>query len=286
MKASRWLVLWTMAAVLWGVAVVVVCGAGTGWAAEEAGGLTAVQLCDTQLGMGGYEHDLATFKLAVQQINAMKPDLVFICGDLVNDGDSDEAFKDFLEVKAGLQVPVYCVPGNHDISGAPTPALLERYRDLVGKDYYAVEAKGFTFVAVNTQLWKAPVAGETEKQDAWLKQTLEAARAKGSPVIVVGHYPLFLEAADEKEEYFNLPVKVRAELLALFKECGVVAVWAGHTHRNGVAEYEGIQVVATATTSRNFDGAPMGYRVWHLSGERPYKHEYVAVDGAEPPADK
>ena len=43
-----------------------------------------VQMCDTQLGMGGYEHDVKTFGLAVDQINEMKPDFVVICGDLVN----------------------------------------------------------------------------------------------------------------------------------------------------------------------------------------------------------
>ena len=32
-----------------------------------------VQMCDTQLGMGGYEHDVKTFTLAVDQINKMKP---------------------------------------------------------------------------------------------------------------------------------------------------------------------------------------------------------------------
>ena len=42
------------------------------------------QMCDTQLGMGGYEHDVKTFGLAVTQINKMKPDFVVICGDLVS----------------------------------------------------------------------------------------------------------------------------------------------------------------------------------------------------------
>ena len=40
------------------------------FAAEEAKfePFTFVQLCDTQLGMGGYEHDINTFRQAVSQI--------------------------------------------------------------------------------------------------------------------------------------------------------------------------------------------------------------------------
>ena len=43
-----------------------------------------VQLCDTQLGMGGYEHDILSFEQAVKQINEINPDFAVVCGDLVN----------------------------------------------------------------------------------------------------------------------------------------------------------------------------------------------------------
>ena len=53
-----------------------------------------VQLCDTQLGMGGYEHDIRTFKQAVRQINMLDADFVVICGDLVNHAN-DSSYSDF-----------------------------------------------------------------------------------------------------------------------------------------------------------------------------------------------
>lgn len=37
---------------------------------------TFAQICDTQLGMGGYAHDVKTFKAAVSKINTLKPDFV------------------------------------------------------------------------------------------------------------------------------------------------------------------------------------------------------------------
>ena len=243
-----------------------------------------VQMCDTQLGMGGYEHDVETFKLAVKHINMLKPDFVVICGDLINTTQDDQAFADFNAIKSGFEMPCYCVAGNHDVGNSPTVELLERYRSLVGKDYYAFDHKGFVFVVVNTQLWKAPVDGESAKHDAWFEKTLQAASEKGAPVFVVGHYPLYLAEPDEPEEYFNLPVGKRRELLALFEQHGVVAMLSGHVHRNIVNTHRGIQFVSSATTSRNFDGAPMGFRVWRVGETRPYGHEFVAVEGASGPA--
>ena len=145
-------------------------------------------MCDTQLGMGGYEHDVKTFELAVEQINALEPDFVVICGDLVNKAD-DKSFADFNRIKAGFKIPCHCAAGNHDVENVPTVESLKRCREKVGKDYYVVEHKGYTFVTANTQLWKAPLEEESEKHDASFKEALEAAKAKGSPVVVVVRYP-------------------------------------------------------------------------------------------------
>jgi predicted phosphodiesterase len=238
-----------------------------------------VQMCDTQLGMGGYEHDVKTFTLAVEQINRMKPDFVVICGDLVGKAN-EQSWLDFNRIKSGFVIPCHCAAGNHDVGNAPTALSLKLYREKVGKDYFAVEHKGFTFVIANTQLWKAPLKGESEKHDAWFVETLKMAKKKGRPVVVVVHYPLFLEKPDEKENYFNLPVAKRMELLKLCKESGVVAFLAGHTHKLIVNEYEGIQLVNGETTSKNFDQRPMGFRWWDVSSDATLKHRFVELEMA------
>jgi len=254
--------------------------------ADADAGFTFGQLCDPQLGMGGYEHDIATFRQAVTDLNRLRPDFVVICGDLVHETGSDQAFADFNDIKSGFEMPCHCAAGNHDIGGQPTAALLSRYRKLIGPDWYTVEHKGCTFIIVNTQLWKSPVPEETDRQDGWLLEVLNRARERSSPAFIVGHYPLYLEDPLEEEEYFNLPVSRRKELLGLYMKSNVAAVLAGHTHRNVVKDHapEGpaatggpIQLVASATTSRNFDGAPMGFRVWRVGARRPYPHEYVSL---------
>jgi predicted phosphodiesterase len=237
-----------------------------------------VQMCDTQLGMGGYEHDVKTFTLAVDQINKLKPDFVVICGDLVNKAD-EQSWGDFNRIRAGFVIPCHCAAGNHDVEFEPTARSLKLYREKIGKDYYTVEHKGFTFVVANTQLWKVPLAGESEKHDAWFKNALAAAKANGSPVVVVVHYPLFVESPDEKETYFNLPVAKRVELLKLCEENGVVAFLGGHTHKLVINDYKGIQLVNGETTSNNLDKRPMGFRWWDVGASGTMAHRFVELEG-------
>ncbi len=240
-----------------------------------------IQMCDTQLGMGGYEHDVLTFNLAVKQINEMEVDFVVICGDLVHNAN-DKSFADFNQIKAKFTLPCYCASGNHDVGNEPTAKSLANYREKIGEDYYSVEHKGYTVVIANTQLWKAPLAGESEKHDAWFKKTLTDAKAKDSPVFVVVHYPLFLKDIDEKDAYFNLPIEKRKEIFALCKENGVVGFLAGHTHKQISNELDGILLVNGETTSKNFDKRPMGFRLWNVGRKGELQHEFVKLEGFVP----
>ncbi len=246
---------------------------------------TFIQMCDTQLGMGGYEHDVKTFNLAVKQINAMRPDFVVICGDLVQNAD-DKSFADFTAIKAKFKLPCHCAAGNHDVKNDPTHDSLLRYREKIGEDYFSFEHKGYTFVIANTQLWKAPLEGESEKHDVWFKTTLETAKAKSSPVIIVVHYPLFVKEPNEKESYYNIPQPKRQELLDLCAKNGVVAFLAGHTHKQISNEYQGIQLVNGETTSKNFDNRPMGFRLWNAGDEKGLRHQFVKLEGLEEPTKK
>ena len=238
------------------------------------------QMCDTQLGMGGYKHDVKTFGLAVDQINRMKPDFVVICGDLVGKAN-EKSWADFKRIKAGFKIPCHCAAGNNDVGNKPTAESLRLYREIIGKDYYTIEHKGYTFVIANTQLWKAPLAGESEKHDAWFKSALVEAKKKASPVVVVVHYPLFLKTPDEKENYYNIPPEKRMELLKLCDENGVVAFLAGHTHKLIINQYKGIQLVNGETTSKNVDRRPMGFRWWDVAPKGKMVHRFVELEGMD-----
>ena len=234
-----------------------------------------VQICDPQLGMGGYKKDVKSFTLAVNQINELKPDFVIICGDLVHHA-SDSTFADFLKIREGFKIPCYVTPGNHDVGNTPDDVTLRYYRKTIGEDYYAFRNKGVSFIVTNTQLWKVNIGNESENHDSWFKESLIREGIKGTPVIVIGHYPLYLEHPDEEEGYFNFPLSKRHELVQLFRKNNVKAYLSGHTHKTVINNYENILLVSGETTSENFDKRPLGFRHWEVSLDT-IKHHFVCL---------
>ena len=90
-----------------------------------------------------------------------------------------------------------------ETSPAPPPRgwlFVQMCNTQLGMGGYEHDVRqGFTIVVANTQLWKAPLAGESGKHDPWFRETLAAAGKKGRPIVVVTHYPPFVKEADEKE---------------------------------------------------------------------------------------
>lgn len=244
-----------------------------------------VQMCDPQLGMGGCHNSLKSFEQAVVQVNSINPDFVVICGDLVSRPDN-KSVEDFNKIKARFKMPCHVVPGNHDVfntrydkrNGLGLYESLKHYRNSFGKDYYAFEHKGYMFICVNTQLWMTHLNGESESHDAWFASQIAAAARRHLPVFIIAHHPPYLNDPQEGDGYYNLPSDRRKAFLEQCGKYGVVAVLAGHVHRIIVNDYNGIQLVAGQATSKTA-GSPLGFRLWHVAGERPFKHESVDLGG-------
>lgn len=234
-----------------------------------------VQICDPQLGMGGYEHDTATLKQAVRQINDMDVDFAIFCGDLVNHA-SESSFADFKNITAGLDIPSYFVPGNHDVGMIPNDTTLAFYRNTMGKDYYSFIHKGVSFILTNTQLWKSDIGEESRKHETWFKEILESEK-NDDRVIVSGHIPIYIKDIDEKESYSNFPMEKRTEILELLSENHVAAYLSGHKHELIINNYQGIQLVSGESTSKNFDKRPMGIRKWDVSADT-LIHSFLALE--------
>lgn len=222
---------------------------------------TFVQMCDTQLGFGGYDNDLKSFKTAVNRINALNPDFVVICGDLVHE-PNDTSYRDFKKIMEDFNMPCYLASGNHDVGNIPNDSTLNYYRNTMGEDYYKFQHNGYSFMVTNTQLWKADIGDESKKHDNWFKKTLRIEKARNHQTFVIGHYPLFLKTINENEEYFNLPLTKRKELIELFEQNNVLAYLSGHTHKTVINHYKNILFISGETTSKNFDSKPFGFRLW------------------------
>lgn len=249
---------------------------------QKSDSFSFVQMCDTQLGMGGYQNDVKAFTQAVKQINESEVDFVVICGDLVHHMH-DSTITDFNHIKSKLHIPCYLAAGNHDVGNVPTDSSLSYFRRNITDDYYCFNHKNYTFVVVNTQLWKEDVAEESEKHDKWFKETLKTLGQDKNPLMVVGHYPLFIDTPDEDDNYFNLPQGKRTELLRLFENYNVKGYLSGHTHTTLINAYKGIQMVTGETTSKNFDKRPRGYRYWTVTPDTMFsKFIPLQIDSLKP----
>lgn len=248
-----------------------------------------VQMSDPQIGFRdkspGYEHTDSLFAEAVRKVNsseyhgyiskncAPSADFVIITGDLVN--DQRDALQDsiYRANRAKIEVPVYEIPGNHDIRPW-TPENHSNYLVLRGYDRFSFKHKGCAFIGIDSNCIvdsseedrggdvkilpsdKAAAAQAEAEQLEWLKEELRKAR-RCRYTFVFLHCPVILKDIDEENNYFNFPKKKRAEYITLFKEYGVDVVFAGHTHMdNSTAKgtvAEGIRFVIAGPV-----GSPLG----------------------------
>ena len=158
----------------------------------QSGAFFFVQLSDPQFGMYSadkeFAQETANFEFAVATVNRLRPAFVVITGDLVNKAGDRAQIAEYERIKAKVSrgVPVYDMPGNHDVENAPTPESLAAYRKR-SRDHYVFSHGGFTGVVLNSSLIHTPdkAAAEASEQIEWLHEALASARDAGARRIVV-----------------------------------------------------------------------------------------------------
>ena len=120
-----------------------------------------IQAADTQFGLidgfNGVPEDQVTWDKEVVLTNKAfelanklrpRPKFVSICGDLVDAGPGtpkhDLQISDLLKCigRLDLEIPLICLPGNHDIGNTPTKETVESYKSVFGDDYYSFNTGG------------------------------------------------------------------------------------------------------------------------------------------------
>ncbi len=209
------------------------------WLAASLAAQTFIQLSDPQFGMftknRGFEHESVNFEFAIATANRLKPDFVVITGDLVNESGNNAQAAELRRVAARLDrhIPLYLMPGNHDVENEPTRQSLAWYREHFGPDYYTFRSGGMEGIVLNSNLEKGTkaVPDEAAKMEAWLRAELAKARsARAKRVVVFQHIPFFVKDPAEEDTYDNIPRDVRRRYLALLEEYGVEYVFSGHNH--------------------------------------------------------
>jgi 3',5'-cyclic AMP phosphodiesterase CpdA len=258
-----------------------------GFAADPA---LFIQASDPQFGMYTADKDFAqetaNWTFAVANINRLHPAFLVVTGDLVNKTGDAAQIAEYLRITRGLDrtIPVYNVPGNHDVGNDPTPESIALYRKNFGPDYYSFREGGIYGIVLNSSYFKAPdkVRDEAARQEAWLGAELEKMKQSGAMPVVFLHIPLFPKDADEPDQYFNTPVETRKRILALLHRYNVRYVFAGHLHANSFSKDGDLEMVTTAAEGKPGGPDPSGVQIVEVSGDS-LRHRYYLF-GALPNA--
>lgn len=245
--------------------------------------IVIVQISDPQFGFfknnPSFDKETELYIEAVNKINQLKPDLVVITGDFVNNSKDLSQIKEFKRITKLIddEIPVYLSPGNHDLEGQPDKKDFNFYFSNYGKgtDRFFTKYKNSTFIGINSVIIKSGKnIIEEEKQLRWLEKKLKKSD-KSDNIVVFTHYPFFINDFNEKETYSNQNIEMRTKYFNLFDKYNVKAVFAGHLHNNSIASYRDILMITTNAVSAPLGEALPGMRIIYVN-KNSVSHEYEA----------
>jgi len=243
-----------------------------------------IQASDPQFGMYAankdFRQETANWEFVIANVNRLHPAFLIVTGDLTNQDANAAQIAEYRRINQNLDkaIHLYSVPGNHDVTNEPAPASLAAYRKNYGPDYYSFREGNVYGIVLDSSLFKAPakVTDEAAKQEQWLAQELEKARAAGAMPIVFQHIPFFLEKGDEPDQYFNIPLETRRRVLALLHRGGVHYVFAGHYHRNSFGRDGDLEMITSGPAGMPIGPDPSGIRICEIKATV-VEHKYYGL---------
>ena len=241
-----------------------------------------IQITDPQFGFygdtGANFTETALYEKAVMAVNQLRPAFVVITGDLVNDRSNQAQWGEFIRVSRLIdrEVPVYFIPGNHDIGNEPTVEDIDRYKQLMGSDRFSIDYYKNRFIGINSSVIKSGNPDLETEQFKWIEEKLTATSDIRN-IVVFSHHPFFLCSPDEAEAYSNIEPGMRHKYLRLFDEAGVDVIFAGHYHNNSLGKYNDTKMITTSAVGKPLGDVPSGFRIIKVFRDL-IESEYFALD--------
>lgn len=194
-----------------------------------------IQISDTHLSPGK-RHFAANWAPLRDWVRAQRPDFVVHTGDVTVDGADIEAdLAHCATLLRELDVPVFAVPGNHDVGDPGHPhqavdaARVARWRRHFGIDWWSLDVEGWRLIGLDAMLFGSGLDLEREQLE-WLDATI--ASADGRALAWFTHRPLFLDTPDEGDTgYWSVKPAARQPLVARVRRHRVALVATGHLHK-------------------------------------------------------
>lgn len=208
---------------------------------------TIVQLTDPHIGAPWSETPVPSLAAAVAAVGELlgdAPEAVIVTGDIAST-PTDAEYEQTRNVLAGLEAPLYVIPGNHDDREA-----LRRHFDVPAADgglfSYAANLGPVRLVALDTKR-DGMAAGEVDAARAqWLSRALAEDRA--APTLLAMHHPPLLTGIPAMDS-IGIPESERRTLAEIVSgHDNVQLIAAGHVHRTIVGRLGCTPVLAIPST--------------------------------------
>ena len=227
--------IWAGTGMLWtlGGGIPASMSIGDARAAEAVnGGLAFLQISDSHVGFSKPANPdaLGTLREAIAQVKAMrvKPAFLIHTGDITH-LSKDAEFDDAAKVIGEAGLPVFYVPGEHDvIDEGVGKSYLARYgKGTKGAGWYSFDQNGVHFIGlVNVLNLKAGGFGNLgPEQLEWLEDDVKGL-GSSTPIVVFAHVPLWTVYPQ-----WGWGTEDGAQALGYLKRFGSVTVLNGHIHQ-------------------------------------------------------
>ena len=193
--------------------------------------LRFVQISDSHIGFDKPANTdvTATLRAAIAKIKAAPepPAFVLHTGDLTHLSKAAE-FDTLQQVLADLSMPVFYVPGEHDVLEDEGKRYLERFgKGTLGAGWHSFDHGGVHFIGlVNVVNLKAGGLGTLgAEQLEWLEKDVKHLKSS-TPIVVFAHIPLWSVYPE-----WGWGTDDSARALSYLKRFGSVSVLNGHIHQ-------------------------------------------------------
>jgi len=205
--------------------------AGAPMMSHDDGALRFVQISDSHIGFDKPANTdvTGTLRAAVDKIKAAPepPAFVLHTGDLTHLSKPVE-FDTLQQVLSELSVPVFYVPGEHDVLEDDGKSYLARFgKETQGAGWYSFEQGGVHFIGlVNVVNLKAGGLGTLgAEQLEWLEKDVKRLKSS-TPIVVFAHIPLWSVYPE-----WGWGTEDSERALSYLKRFGSVSVLNGHIHQ-------------------------------------------------------
>lgn len=198
-----------------------------------------------------------------------KPDAVLICGDLTYNGEKDslQEIAGFLRIIKDAGIPVFVIPGNHDIDypdafrfcgkeRVPAEKISTAdFRQIMAPfgyaDAFSSDACSLSYAAeLSSDLRLLALDANTPEEPCrlrsgtlrWAEEILQQAEREGKQIITMSHQNLLLHIPFMNQRFL---IHNHQETEALLRKYGVTVHLSGHAHLQHTSDSSGLRDICT-----------------------------------------